>query len=125
MKSIFFIVIISLAPFSNFLFAQAGDLPEDYLSKKFHATRRDSLRSRMPANSVAAVFAFPTRTFSNDVEYVYHANPDMYYFTGYKEPHSVLFIFKEAQKNADGTNFTELFLYRKEILQLNNGRAED
>ena len=76
------------------------DLPKDYLTKDFHAGRREALRSMMPANSVVVVFAYPTRTFSNDVEYLYHQNPDMYYFSGYKEPHSVLLIFKEAINNA-------------------------
>jgi len=93
--------------------AQVADLPQDFLSKEFHAVRRDSLRNRMPANSVAVVFAFPTRTFSNDVEYVYHQNPDLYYFTGYKEPHAVLFIFKEPQTHTDNTTYTELFFVQK------------
>ena len=97
----------------NSVYAQAVDLPQDYLSKEFHAARRDSLRNRMPANSVMAVFAFPTRTFSNDVEYVYHQNPDLYYFTGYKEPHAVLLIFKEEQKDADNNTYNELFFVQK------------
>lgn len=97
----------------QFVYAQATDLPQDYLSKEFHAARRDSLRNRMPANSVTAVFAFPTRTFSNDVEYVYHQNPDLYYFTGYKEPHAVLFIFKEPQTRSDNTQYKELFFVQK------------
>ena len=84
------------------------DLPKDYLSKDFHAGRRDALRSLMPANSVVVIFAYPTRTFSNDVEYLYHQNPDMYYFSGYKEPHSVLLIFKDQQTDSTGNNYNEL-----------------
>ena len=99
MKSILLIAIFSL-PIYPRLCLRSLDLPQDYLSKEFHAARRDSLRNRMPANSVMAVFAFPTRTFSNDVEYVYHQNPDLYYFTGYKEPHALLLIFKEMQQGA-------------------------
>ena len=91
----------------------AQDLPTDYLSREFHSSRRDSLRSLMPENSVAVVLAFPTRTFSNDVEYIYHQNPDLYYFTGYKEPHSLLLIFKEPQTLADGTNAKEVFFVQK------------
>jgi Xaa-Pro aminopeptidase len=113
MKSTLLIVVISFVYLSQSLFAQSADLPQDYLSKEFHAARRDSLRNRMPANSVMAVFAFPTRTFSNDVEYVYHQNPDLYYLTGYKEPHAVLLIFKEPQKHADSTSFNELFFVQK------------
>jgi Xaa-Pro aminopeptidase len=67
----------------------------------------------MPDNSVTAIFAFPVRTFSNDVEYVYHQNPDLYYFTGYKEPHAVLFIFKEPQRLSDGSSYKELFFIQK------------
>jgi len=95
------------------------NLPTDYLSKDFHAGRRDALRKAMPANSVMLVFAFPTRTFSNDVEYLYHQNPDMYYFSGYKEPHSVLLIFKEDQTDSAGNVYNELFFVQKR-----NERAE-
>jgi Xaa-Pro aminopeptidase len=89
------------------------DLPTDYLTKDFHTGRREELRKIMPDNSVMIVMAFPTRTFSNDVEYLYHQNPDMYYFSGYKEPHSVLLIFKNEQKAADGTAFKELIFVQK------------
>jgi Xaa-Pro aminopeptidase len=99
------------------LFAQDENIATDFLSPAFHASRRDSARARMPANSVMVVFAFPTRNFSNDVDYVYHANPDLYYFTGYKEPHSVLFLFKEDQKAADGSSYNELlFIQEKNVL---------
>jgi len=89
------------------------DLPKDYLSKEFHTGRREAARALMPDNSVMVVFAAPARTFSNDVTYLYHQNPDLYYFTGYKEPNSVLFIFKEQQTNTDGKKFNELFFVQK------------
>lgn len=93
--------------------AQENNLPQDYLSPEFHAGRREALRQIMPDNSVAVVFAYPMRKFSNDVDYVYHPNPDLYYFTGYTEPNSVLFIFKEPQTAADGSTFKELFFVQK------------
>lgn len=89
------------------------NLPTDYLSASFHAGRREALRAKMPANSVAVIFAYPTRTFSNDVSYPYHPNPDLYYFSGYNEPHAVLLIFKEPQKAADGSTYKELFFVQK------------
>lgn len=89
------------------------DLPKDYLSKEFHAGRRDAMRAIMPDNSVLVVFAYPTRTFSNDVAYIYHQNPDLYYFTGYKEPHSVLFLFKNEQTDSSGNKFSELLFVQK------------
>lgn len=91
------------------------DLPKDYLTPAFHAGRRAALREIMPDNSVVVVFAYPTRTFSNDVEYLYHQNPDLYYFSGYKEPHSLLLIFKNEQTDSAGGKFTELlFVQRKD-----------
>jgi Xaa-Pro aminopeptidase len=92
------------------------DLPQDYLSKEFHKGRRDAARALMPDNSVMVVFAAPTRTFSNDVEYLYHQNPDLFYFTGYKEPHAVLFIFKEDQ-TANGGRYNELFFVQEKNAQ--------
>src|SRR6187455_174534 len=89
------------------------DLPTDYLSKDFHAARRDALRNLMPDNSVFVVMAYPTRTFSNDVDYFYHQNPDMYYFSGYKEPQSMLLIFKDEQKGTAGPVYTEIIFVQK------------
>jgi len=89
------------------------DLPQDYLTKEFHKGRRDAARQLMPPNSVMVVFAAPKRNFSNDVDYFYHQNPDLYYFTGYKEPNSVLLIFKEDQTSGDGKKFNELFFVQK------------
>ncbi len=93
------------------------DLPTDYLTKDFHAGRRDALRSKMPDNSVMVIFAFPTRTFSNDVEYLYHQNPDLYYFSGYKEPHSLLLVFKEEQTDSLGNKYNELLFVQKRNAQ--------
>ncbi len=95
------------------------NLPKDYLTKDFHTGRRAALRNSMPDNSVMVFFAFPTRTYSNDVEYLYHANPDMYYFSGYKEPHSLLIIFKEDQKDSLGNAYNELL-----FIQKRNAKAE-
>ena len=104
--------LLAVFSFTITLSAQ-DDLPTDYLSKEFHASRRDALRKLMPDNSVFIVMAYPTRTFSNDVDYFYHQNPDMYYFTGYKEPHSMLLIFKEEQKGANGPVYKEMIFVQK------------
>jgi len=112
-KNIYHIFSI-LAVFSFTITVSAqDDLPTDYLSKEFHAGRRDALRKLMPDNSVFVVMAYPTRTFSNDVDYFYHQNPDMYYFSGYKEPHSLLLIFKEEQQGANGPSYNELIFVQK------------
>jgi Xaa-Pro aminopeptidase len=97
-----------------FVFSQnAENLPADYLSKEFHTGRREALRQLMPANSVAVIFAYPERVFSQDVNYTYHQNPDLYYFSGYMEPHSVLFIFKDQQTGSDNKKYNELFFIQK------------
>jgi Xaa-Pro aminopeptidase len=95
--------------FTSLSFGQAAD----HLSSDFHKGRRDALRQLLPANSVMAIFAYPVRNFSNDVDYKYHANPDLYYFSGYTEPNAVLLIFKEAQKDSANLPYNELFFIRK------------
>ncbi len=114
-----YFVICCCILFTSAAFSQTEDLPQDYLPAGFHAARRDSLRSMMPPNSVTMVLAYPVRNFSNDVDYEYHPNPDLYYFTGYKEPHSLLLIFKEPQTAADGSTYKELF-----FVQQRNAAAE-
>jgi Xaa-Pro aminopeptidase len=83
-------------------------MPKDYLTPAFHAGRRQALRDLMPSNSVAVIFSYPEEVFSRDVNYFYHPNPDLYYFSGYREPNSVLLIFKENQTDAEGS-YNELF----------------
>jgi Xaa-Pro aminopeptidase len=95
----------------NVILAQEP-LPTDYLSKDFHKGRREALRKLMPPNSVVAIFSFPERVFSLDVNYAYHPNPDLYYFSGYKESESILLIFKEPQQT-NGNSYNELFFVRK------------
>lgn len=80
----------------------AQNSPNDFLSPKFHEKRRALVREKMPQNSVAVFFANPVRNRANDVDYVYHQDPNFYYLTGYKEPHSVLLIFKENQDGPHG-----------------------
>lgn len=100
-------LIICLAPLSAF--PQNGvDLPEDFLTKEFHKERRIQLREDLPENSVAVFFANAVRNRSNDVDYIYHQDPDFYYLTGYKEPHAVLFVFKDKQTAANGSQYDEI-----------------
>ncbi|PID69965.1 MAG: Xaa-Pro aminopeptidase [Flavobacteriales bacterium] len=108
--------------FLVFLFLQNGfsqiEKPDDYLSAEFHKDRREALRQLLPSNSVAVFFANPVRNRANDVDYVYHQDPNFYYLTGYKEPHSVLIIYKEKQ-NEDGVQYNEAI-----FVQERNAKAE-
>lgn len=110
-KTLFIAALASLASLQSFCQTNSvviENLPKDYLTKEFHAGRRDALRKLMPDNSVAVIFAYPERVFSQDVNYAYHANPDLYYFSGYKETSAVLLIFKETQHGQDG-DYNEIF----------------
>jgi len=88
---------VVLLLFSVSLVAQNSDLPSDFLTKEFHKDRREKLRAKLPVNSVAVFFAGPIRNRANDVDYVYHQDPDFFYLSGYKEPDAVLFIFKDRE----------------------------
>jgi len=106
----------------SFSFAQ-NHRPDDFLKPEFHKERREALRKIMPQNSVAVFFANPVRNRSNDVDFVYHQDPNFYYLTGYKEPHSVLFIFSEEQV-VQGEKVNELIYVQKrnERAELYNGK---
>jgi Xaa-Pro aminopeptidase len=111
-KKLFLAAITCMVSLQSFSQTVSESLPTDYLTKEFHAGRREALRKLMPANSVAVIFAYPERVFSQDVNYAYHPNPDLYYFSGYKETSGVLLIFKETQHGTDG-DYNELFFVQK------------
>ena len=102
----------------SFFTVSAQDEPTDYLSSTFHKERREAFRKMMPANSVAVLFANAVRNRANDVDYVYHQDPDFYYLTGYREPNAVLLIFSEPQKVGAETNNEILYVQER------NARAE-
>ena len=81
--------------------------PTDFLTPAFHRQRRELLRARLPLHGVAVVFTAPVRNRANDVNYVYHQNPDFYYLTGYDEPDAVLLLFKEPRTVAGQAGVTE------------------
>ena len=104
--------------------SQNADLPEDFLSKDWHKERRQKLREKLPANSVAVFFANAIRNRANDVDYMYHQDPDFFYLTGYKEPDALLFVFKEDQTANNGTRYDEIMfvLPRNAYAEMWNGR---
>lgn len=109
MKILKFVFIVCLALSYNG-FSQT---PSDFMSSKFHKERRDVLRAKMPVNSVTVVFANPLRNRANDVDYVFHQDPNFYYLTGYREPNGVLVLFSDEQTDADGNTYNEI-LYVQE-----------
>ncbi|TAD96776.1 MAG: aminopeptidase P family protein, partial [Bacteroidetes bacterium] len=111
MKKSIFIFIFSLV--QCFAFAQEPESPTDFLSKEFHANRREAFRKLLPPKSVAVFFANPVRNRANDVDYHYHQDPDFYYLSGYREPNAVLLIFSEEQSNLQGEKYKELIFVQK------------
>jgi Xaa-Pro aminopeptidase len=109
MKNLKFILIA----FLTFTLNGFSQTPTDYLSKDFHKDRRDVLRSKMPANSVTVVFANPVRNRANDVDYVFHQDPNFYYLTGYREPNAVLVLFSENQTDEKGNSYNEILYVQK------------
>ncbi|AZQ57726.1 M24 family metallopeptidase [Maribacter sp. MJ134] len=87
---------------------QGQDTPKDFLFANFHKQRREQVREMMPPNCAVVLFANAERNRANDVDYVYHQDPDFYYLTGYKEPNAVLVLFSETQTGVDGVTFNEL-----------------
>jgi Xaa-Pro aminopeptidase len=106
------------------LLAQPAYVPGDFLGKEWHKERRQKVREKLPPNSVAVFFANAVRNRSNDVDYVYHQDPDFYYLTGYREPHAVLLIFKEKQQGPNGTLFDEVIFVqpRNPVKEMWTGR---
>lgn len=90
------------------VFAQDENHPKDFLNKDFHQDRRAKLQEKLPPNSVAVFFSNAVRNRSNDVNYVFHQDPDFFYLTGYREPNSVLLVFKEKQTAANGTQYDNI-----------------
>lgn len=106
---LFFLLIAS----SFTCFSQNHETPQDFLSADFHINKREELRKQLPNNSVAVFFANPVRNRANDVEYVYHQDPNFYYLTGYKEPHALVLIFKENQTKGETTYNELIFVQEK------------
>jgi Xaa-Pro aminopeptidase len=118
MKKVIKVLLILLLA-ANVCAQSSGDLPTDFLTSDFHKGRRDALREKLPANSVAVFFANAVRNRSNDVDYAYHQDPNFYYLTGYKEPDAVLLIFKDKQTASNGTSYNEII-----FVQPRNANAE-
>ncbi|HMV10118.1 MAG TPA: aminopeptidase P family protein [Cyclobacteriaceae bacterium] len=111
MKRLLSIFILLLTVIGSY--AQNSDLPADFLNKGWYKERRQKLRESLPANSVAVFFANAVRNRANDVDYVYHQDPNFYYLTGYREPEAVLFVFKDKQTAANGTQYDEIIFVQE------------
>lgn len=80
------------------------------LSPEFHKIKRKELREKMPTNSVAVFFSSPVRNRANDVDYIYHPDPNFYYLSGWEEPHAVLLIYKSPQQDDAGIYLDKIYV---------------
>ena len=99
--------------FNAFQLLGQAKVPSDE-SLTFHQSRRDALREKLPPNSVAVVFSNPTRNRANDVDYVYHQDPNFFYLTGWREPQSVLLIYSSDQQDDKGTFKDKIYIQERD-----------
>lgn len=98
--------------FPQSLVAQATVPDEETLG--FHKNRRAALRAQLAPNTVAVIFANPIRNRANDVDFVYHQDPNFYYLTGWKEPHAVLLLFANPQTDENGSFTERLYIQNRD-----------
>lgn len=99
--------------FSAFFLAGFAQTPTDFLSKEFHRERRAILRAKMPKNSIAIVFSNSLRNRANDVDYVFHQDPNFYYLSGYREPNAVLIMYSDDIAGNEGMQYKEVLYVQK------------
>ncbi|KEO73107.1 peptidase M24 [Anditalea andensis] len=102
---------------------QAQSFFDDGLNADFHKERRAALRAIMPENSVAVFFSNPVKNRSNDVDFIYHPNTDLFYLTGFREPNATLLIFS-SERTIGEIRTDELFFVqpRDENAEMWNGK---
>ena len=108
--SLLFYVLLLFNAFQ--LLGQAKVPSEESLA--FHQSRRDALREKLPPNSVAVVFSNPTRNRANDVDYVYHQDPNFFYLTGWREPQSVLLVYSSDQQDDKGAFKEKIYIQERD-----------
>lgn len=64
----------------------AGDFSDDL------AARRQRLMQRFGADTMVVLFSAPARTYSNDVDYEYHQDSNLYYLTGLTQEDTLLVL---------------------------------
>ena len=103
--------------FASFFLVASGDTygQKSELSFEFHKNRRIELRQKLPYNSVAVFFSSPVRNRANDVDYIYHPDPNFYYLTGWNEPHAVLLVYNTPQEDQNGSYYEKLYVRERNV----------
>mgnify|MGYP003683513795 CR=1 FL=1 len=87
---------------------------------------RKAFLQKMPDNSVAVLFSAPIRNRSNDVDYVYHQDPNLFYLTGWHQPHTVLMIYKNPQTDGSGAYYEKIYVPERDVyMEMWNGKRYD
>jgi Xaa-Pro aminopeptidase len=98
------------------VFGQQNVYETDLLSPDFHADRRQAVREKLSPGSCAVFFSNPVRNRSNDVDYQYFQDPDLYYLSGLGEPHAALVLFSEPMVTGTDTVTEALFVQERDPL---------
>jgi Xaa-Pro aminopeptidase len=115
-KILFLVLFLSVLPYEAT--AQKSELSSD-----FHKNRRAELRQKLPPNSVAVFFSSPVRNRANDVDFIYHPDPNFFYLTGWNEPHAVLLVFNVPQQDEQGVYYEKLYVRERDAVnEMWNGR---
>jgi Xaa-Pro aminopeptidase len=108
------------------LFFFSGHTQKSKLTAEHYQNARKSFRQKMPDNSVAVLFSAPIRNRANDVDYIYHQDPNFFYLTGWHQPHSVLMIYKNAQTDSGGVYHEKIYVpERNDYMEMWNGKRYD
>ena len=103
-----------------------GNSQKSKLSSEHYQNVRKAFRQKMPDNSVAVLFSAPIRNRANDVDYIYHQDPNFFYLTGWHQPHSVLMIYKNPQSDSDGVYYEKIYVpERDDYMEMWNGKRYD
>jgi Xaa-Pro aminopeptidase len=115
----YFLALLSILP--SGLSAQKSKLSPAHYQEK-----RADFREKLPENSVAVLFSAPIRNRANDVDYIYHQEPNFFYLTGWHQPHSVLIIYKNPQRDEEGIYHEKIYVpERDDYMEMWNGRRFD
>ena len=63
---------------------------------------------------MAVIFSAQIKNRANDVDYVYHQDPNFFYLTGWHQPHSVLMIYKDAQSDGEGIYHEKIYVQERD-----------
>ncbi len=117
---LFFLTLVFELPQAN---AQQNFYDNDLLPASFHKQRREALRALLPPNSCVILFSNPVRNRTNDVDFQFIQDPDLYYLTGLTEPHSALLLFTDPVSISGKLIIEVLFVQdRDQQYELWNGK---